>query len=402
MCEILWYGERGIINALVTELRGRDIHAATQFLEAIVWADGQNREWINNIQSLTFLVEIGLAEFGSPDLILVCRTSDEKTFVVFVEVKVVPYAASAIPNRLGMVPGYNSRINGQLSLKYRFSHALSVWPGRMGMLAEPAGLYSAYLQPPQLGGLSDARSSPRHLARQNVLQILGDFELHDLPIERCHFVAWTHDYMPFWEQRLVLEERLLPLFLFPLPLNANNVNELRPEAAWDATRSRVGWIGYGQIHETLRPGADYQKAIRTMFNTPVSRSELPQPSLENIHTINLREFSQVMNDRLGEIAHAARSQFGSRALVARPGSTSIKNGARVIIKLVPQDPNGPDQHILLGISHVLAPRDWCEPIPEKLVRIGGQPFYVLRLNLQPEGSALGTAIAIFEQVAERL
>jgi hypothetical protein len=75
MSQILWYGERGIINAFVTEMNRRGGAGAKAFLEEIKWADGGQPGWIRDVESVTYLVEIGLSEFGNPDLILVCRRS---------------------------------------------------------------------------------------------------------------------------------------------------------------------------------------------------------------------------------------------------------------------------------------------------------------------------------------
>jgi hypothetical protein len=406
MCQIVWYGERGIINALVTELRCRGVDATKQFLNAIVWADGGTPQWIEDVTSVTFVVEIGLFEFGSPDLVLVCRTDRHQNppFFVLVEVKAAPYAVCAMPNRVGMVDGFNSSINGQLSLKYRFSCALAAWNG--GVIEEPAALYAAYVQPPDLGGLGDPAPSRRHLAKFNVREILGNIQLQQLPIEQCHLVAWTHDAQPYWDQAVVGEQDLLPRFLLPLP-NNNNIDEAVAQSAWDQLTHRVGWIGFGAITEKLSPGDGYKKAVKTMIRHTMIRHEIPQgqqapADLQGLATINLANFSADMQNLLATIELVAVRVFGANAVKRRAGSYSIKYRGRVIVKLVPQNPNDPDEHLLLGLSNLLEPRTWCEPAPPRPVEIGGQPFLVLRVELDDVAGTIATVDAIFQQVIERL
>jgi hypothetical protein len=234
-----------------------------------------------------------------------------------------------------------------------------------------------------------------HLGKSRVLQILDRLNLHNLVADRWHFVAWTHDAEPFWGQPLVHQQDLLPSLLMPPPVVANEAGGLGPQNAWPAMRSRVGWIGFGAILAGLNPGDDYQQAVSTMSIGTVAPSQSAQAGLSN----------QVMHDRLVEIEQAARGKFGANSVLPyKDGSYSIRfeGRGRVIIKLVPQNPNGPDQHILLGLSDQLAPLSSYEPRPERLVRIGGQPFSVLRLELKPEGCALEIADAIFRQVVNRL
>lgn len=63
------------------------------------WADGATPAWIDEVTSVAFLVEVGLGDFGNPDLVLVCQTPDPLPYVVFVEAKVTTYLDSAMDNR---------------------------------------------------------------------------------------------------------------------------------------------------------------------------------------------------------------------------------------------------------------------------------------------------------------
>ena len=125
-----WYGERGIVNALVNHLsRGLpSVDPVRSLLSAIRWAAPRGRSWIGTFTRM--IVELGTPDFGNPDLLLVCDGPDGVRLVFLaVEAKVAPYLASMRPNSQGMtLPRFKSRINGQLSLKYRFARALEAAP----------------------------------------------------------------------------------------------------------------------------------------------------------------------------------------------------------------------------------------------------------------------------------
>lgn len=256
MSRIVWYGERGIANALVTDLASRDISGARQFFQAIHWAGDVQPRWIGDIQDATFIVEIGLACFGDPDLIVVARTSSGERKVAFVEAKIGTYLESAVPNDPGMAErGFNSSLNGQLSLKYRCSKALENWDGETG-LREPDMLKCAYSRPPVLGGLGDGYPVPRHLQKRTVLRILREQGLAGLSPDDYHFVVWTNDLLPFWQQHFVRQANLLPRFLRPMPDGAE---------CWDEIRPRIGWLSYDRVSQVLNPSSAYQDAVRAMI-----------------------------------------------------------------------------------------------------------------------------------------
>jgi hypothetical protein len=103
---LIWYGERGVVNAAVTHLV--EHNAAAQFLRCVQWADGSSPAWPEKITDVKFVVEVGLAEFANPDLILVCESSaDPRPFCLFLEAKVVPYSASAVSNKEGDTIPFN-------------------------------------------------------------------------------------------------------------------------------------------------------------------------------------------------------------------------------------------------------------------------------------------------------
>jgi len=114
------------MNALVTHLqRASDpVESVRTFLSAVRWAGPGGGSWVNDFTQVCLIVEIGLADFGNPDLMIVCH-GPAGVRCVFVESKIVMYLASMRPNHKGMqLPNFNSSINGQLSFKYRFARSL--------------------------------------------------------------------------------------------------------------------------------------------------------------------------------------------------------------------------------------------------------------------------------------
>ena len=76
---LVWYGERGIVNAFVTGIvRAAETHGVQAFRDVLLdirWADGGQPDWLERVEAISAIVEVGLYEFGDPDLILV-RLSD--------------------------------------------------------------------------------------------------------------------------------------------------------------------------------------------------------------------------------------------------------------------------------------------------------------------------------------
>lgn len=226
------------------------IAQTARLLQGIQWAGDVPQEWIGRIRQAIFTMEIDLADFGSPDLILVCDTP-ERRHVCLVEAKTIPYLMSATSNRGGMTPsGFNSAINGQISLQHRFAHALSHSGEETSDISEPPKLHRYYSRSDGQG-LRDPRLRPRHLAKRSVLQIPQQRGLLGLSADQFHFVAFTDDQRPFWE---VAGKDLLPLFL--------DVED--GTDAWAAVRHRVGWIGYRTVARQLELGSCYQAAVHTM------------------------------------------------------------------------------------------------------------------------------------------
>lgn len=390
---VISYGERGVVNALVTDLDRRDdpVAAVKQLLRAVVWAGGVCPAWVDDVASVLFVVEVGLAEFGEPDLIIVCRTRAGAVYPVFVEAKVVPYLASAMPNSGGMVEGFNSSINGQLSLKYRFSFGLADWVRGKPQVVEPRSLFDAYAHPPGMG-LGDFARQPRRLFKRTVLErILAKVGLQGVPADRCQFVALTWDREPFFAQQAVGRD------LYPLFLTGDG------QDAWSHVKARVGWLGYGLIVDHLAPGPAFRDALATMV-----ASAVPAPAdmaaagrMPPLTSYKLERFGAGTWGLIEQLVASARERFGQEGVQLMTGSVSVFWGSKVILKLLPQEPGG-DEHVLLGVSAVLQSGNWRDaPAWAGTFEIGSQPFSVLRLPAAAE-DAVRLAQGILDQVKERL
>jgi hypothetical protein len=320
---IQWYGERGIVNALVSRItRSPDfvtsIHA---FLQAIRWADGNYPAWIDSVVDARFLVEVGLADFGNPDLMVACRVEGEEwPFLLFLEAKARPYPLSAGNNSSGMTAGYNSTINGQLSLKYRFACALASSAPRQGMtkaIAEPRELFEQYQS-----RLRDYSRKPRHLLKGTVLDTLQGLGLVGLPDERCYYVAFTWD--DGWKRVFHADEDSRPLFL-----STTGVDRFA------AMASRYGWLGYGNVAEALSLEADieYQNACHGMLSSPVpTTADYRQArSLKNLSPVEKQFVRQVL-DLLAQVYADYPTTVKHHS-----GSLSVLHDGIPIVKVIPEE-----------------------------------------------------------------
>jgi len=245
--KVHWYGERGIVNALVTHVAAApDFHAEVKkLLSAVVWADGGTPPWIANIIRVRVIVEISLADFGNPDLMIVCDVRTVHPYLVFVEAKAKPYEFSCAPNRNNRDAGFSSTINGQLALKYRFARALEASKADWNEIAEPEELHTRY-----------GERRRRHLVKGEVRDVLAAYGLIGIPEERCYYVAFTWDDGPTRVFDAPIETR--PSF---------QANDGRPLLGTMA--DRYGWLGYGNLEEHLKLGAEYRNACHGMFSQPV-------------------------------------------------------------------------------------------------------------------------------------
>ena len=409
MSETIWYGERGIVNALITGLKtlhdersaaGQDgMGAYRDLLHSITWADSQTLPWIEKLSSFSAIVELGLFEFGDPDLILIARTSDSETYLVFVEAKATRYGSSAQPNENGIAAdGFNSSINGQLALKYRFAHALQNWPDNEdAIIREPANVHASYAMETELGGLGDPKSQPRHVGKQSILRRLRELGFKGHPVSKCYFVAWTWDRVAFFNDEDVGSE-CHPLLLDP--------DETGPWAEKDA---HIGWLGYDALASDTRLGQrlgdEFHRAIGMMLEgyvpPPVASAENEKYS--KFPADNLAQLSNDALKRFELLENVAMDRFGIRAVQRQSGSTSVKLRGRVRLKLLIR--RGKPEPAWIAVSTSFGHQTWSNLKfnDDDIFRIGvgsrAQLFYARELPTEGDVETVGE---VCDEILERL
>ena len=255
----IWYGERGIVNSIVTYIASQNDPAKTtsKLLDAVLWADGGKPAWISQITDVNLVVEISLSAFGNPDLLIVCSIKDEALpYCIFIEAKATCYQFSMGDNAKGMSPGFNSTINGQISLKYRFACALKSVKRDDIEIVESDSLYKAYKKE-----LNDYNPIPRHLKKPEMLKLLTNIGLLPLDEERCYYIAltWDNEDHAFFRNADVKFPDNYPLFL-----------DNDGECGYKTMKSRLGWLGYRNLEKSMniRSSDEYLQACSGMFSTP--------------------------------------------------------------------------------------------------------------------------------------
>jgi len=322
---ILWYGERGVVNSVVTHLfrDGVAVNPVRALLSAIEWADGGIPGWIGQVTDVRVVVEMGLADFGDPDLMIVCTTSRaDLPYCVFLEAKAVPYTFSMAENSAGMAPGFNSSINGQLTLKYRFARALGNPGSHAGLLVEPEGLFHQYE-----GRLRDYNKRPRRLQKAKVLRSIADLRLMGIPEERCCYVAWTWDDQA---HAFFRDKDLSPALHLPLFLDEYGQDLLSRVAP------RLGWLGYQAIEAGLGLVGNGEYLYARNCILPREAAE-PAPADYNrvVGWDDLRpEQARLVEEAIGALR---RSCPGHTLITKRYGASwSVLLNGRTLAKIIPQ------------------------------------------------------------------
>ncbi len=326
---IQWYGERGILNSVVTHILAQQepIIQVHHLLNAIEWPDRDKPDWIESITEATFVVELSAGDFGDPDLMIVCRTKDDLSpYCVFIEAKVVPYTWSMKTTAHAMQLGFNSSINGQLTLKYRFARALQEAnnPDTADDVAEPPSLFEAY----QNSSLIDPAPRSRHLVKPRVLQTLERLGLLKTPDqpgvyeERCYYVALTWDSSDhIWFNDDTVASDFLPMFLDE---NGDNL--------WSRMRRRCGWLGYQNMEKAigLRGSHDYVQALDSMVSDAV-----PPRTTYNRHDPIPDPQMKALRSTVAD--HLARACGGTVVAEGSTGRGSSIKTDKVVAKVIRRD-----------------------------------------------------------------
>ncbi len=335
--KIIRYGERGVVDTIVHSCVQKG--QTKQFLELIKWGDGASQNWIQNVESVAWIVEVGLSRtgFGDPDLILVCKTSKGDSYFVFIEAKVIQYNKSAMSNRESMEKDhFNSSINGQLALKYRFVQACANWKGESPEIEEPHLIHQQYREK-----MKDKSEDPRKLAKKEIIEnILLKNGFDEANLENSFFVAMTWDAEP--GPFVDIDKDIRPRFY-----DKTGVDD------WETIEPQVGWIGYGTLARELNLGKEFEATLRMMvgkYPEPTTIEFLLGASIDPINWSNYSTKTRVICDKILDLFKEIEPKC---TLLQQEGSHSIKYRT-VKAKIIPYK-KGRVEVILLGFSTTINP-----------------------------------------------
>jgi hypothetical protein len=118
---IIAHDENSMTNLFFSEVHRHDKIA--DVLRKIQWRHHERPPF--EVASAELHQQLGLSEFGKPDATLIVTAPDDVRHVVFIDGKLGDYLASAGPTRGGLFNDrFNSRINNQLTLRYRATRCL--------------------------------------------------------------------------------------------------------------------------------------------------------------------------------------------------------------------------------------------------------------------------------------
>lgn len=392
---VFWYGERGIINAVVAHVNtsGDFVGSIRNLLTATCWGNGNRPSWIEDFSDAHVIVEVGLADFGDPDLLIICRTGSGMIYLVFLEAKAQSYTESMQTTaRLRVAEwgmeqeGFNSSINGQLTLKYRFANALSLWDGRAASISESPTMFRAYQT--RLND-SPSKAPGRSLAKPSILNgIFGRLGLAGLPEANCHYIALTWDCQSkAFLNSPDISSDYLPVFL-------GDADEERFSTMLD----RVGWIGYKQLEDALglSNATEYKAAFTTMLDSP----EPPLSFYSEKRQGRWKSFpSEII--KLGEDLAIA---LGTVRVQRRAGSYSMKDeNNQTVGKIVPNRDS-----VFMGVREAYTPfsnaPEWVDQAKVRRKRVQRVDFIGMDVKSVSEAerliSGIKAVLAVLPEPAE--
>jgi len=384
---VIGYAERGLVNALVQHIKG-DQGMVKQFLGSIQWKGGKSTEsrFVEmKIRRVHWIVESGFSQFGDPDLILLVHPVDSSVpLVFFIEAKVIEYAVSAKSNEHGMSdPGFNSSINGQLSLKYRLARALMEWDVNKASQLKPIEEPQTLTDKARI--LKDNPKRRRRLRKKANLALFKQLfypeaqsgsEIH---LENCFFVALTIDKKgprEMFDPNCLDDEPYQPFEPFYFPTEEPHFARL--------ARRYTGWCGWSNLKDTicgLGDTPEFSIVFEPVLQTWKQRKERAVAGRSG-SAIRTTAWTTIKDARLKKLAKAIALQFVnlSKKFPSRmwadeteqTGSWSITVQGQVVAKIIPRLAK-PENHLLVAVGS-----DNSVQIPsyfsEKDVLINGRPF----------------------------
>lgn len=380
MSEIRFYGERGIVIGLLLDIKD-DLDLQKCVLRSIVWCEQQSDGWMDKVQDAVFLIEPGFGEFGQPDLIITCHLQDDSRRFVIVEAKATFYSASAMSNDQGMkAKGYNSSINGQLSLDYRLALALQDYDGERS-IQEPLKIFRQYEK--QLG---DPKARPRRAAKPQLMSEIVEPYLRGLRLQDTFFVAMTRD---------VDSKPLCQAQADKLPV----VLDESGRDAWAKLTSHFGLLSLEQLDkEVLAIEGRFRKGCRTHIGP--WRKQMRASKFEGswFTFTNWSRFPSEWVSRVDELAQRIKDELAQKAECKRyRGSWSVIVDNKALGKLAPREPAAPK--LMVGFSVAVPSAEaFADQLsaPEPFVLgPGKQPFLMVACDPQLDADRICDVLTSF-------
>ena len=80
--DISFYGERGVINGIILDIKN-DIDKTKEFFNSIQLLGTDNLPWRSGLENCAWLIEPSFAQFGNPDFIAVFESVGKKFGLFF-------------------------------------------------------------------------------------------------------------------------------------------------------------------------------------------------------------------------------------------------------------------------------------------------------------------------------
>ena len=370
MNKICFYGERGIVNGLVLDLKD-DLHKLKDVLRSIEWCTEGDYSWIDDIIKVVYLIEPGFSKFGQPDLVLVCKIKDGSKRWLFIEVKVISYSASAMSNKKGMTQRqYNSSINGQLSLNYRLALALERY-SEGSFLEEPIGIFDQYKKK-----IYDYNKGPRKAGKPQLIKRIVVPYMNNFDVERAYFVSITKDLPP--NPINTTDVDFLPLLI---DQNGRNL--------WDELSKQIGFLSLEVIDKEVVNKDGYFREGCLMHIGQWKEDPKPTQFIDVpvLHAKNWNKFPTEWVQLVDDLAKCIKENISQFAKCKRyNGSYSFIINNKTLGKLVLKDPHNPC--LMVGFSIIVPEAKlYAEYIgySEKLLMAPRkEPFFMVRVKKQNE------------------
>ncbi len=228
---VIWYGERGILNAIALSLVVDTRSGLEHLLGVVEWGVETNKcseIKFSYIDDVAVIVEPSFGRkhgFGDPDLMILFSDGKERK-CVFIEAKTSGYLKSAMSNKI-KGKGYYSSINGQLSLRYLLAKAEKTE--------------------------TQIKSNGRSLKKKGLLKILSTLGVCEIKEGNYYYIALTAD-------------------------KNNPIRNIDPDLLPEFDRddfARLGWVNYEKIAGSpkLKDNNAFNYALKTMDVLPEEPEE---------------------------------------------------------------------------------------------------------------------------------